>query len=189
MTQGRAAIASWDLLALLPALAVPYPHVLALDPPPVDGALDFVGALPGTGMAHCAWGPGEEEVARATIAARLDVRAMVSRVYRALREAAPALRAELEPLLDAVCARADSALALRVLLELSLVEIEQDTVRVLDAGPTQLERSAAYRAHVARLQDAAAALGMAAGEANLYSDGYANAQAGTADRLGRPKAA
>src|SRR5215208_2596281 len=34
LARGRAVIASWDLLGLLPALAEPYKHVFALDPPP-----------------------------------------------------------------------------------------------------------------------------------------------------------
>jgi hypothetical protein len=66
---------------------------------------------------------------------------------------------ELEPLLDAVAPRAQAALALRVLLELSLAQMEQGTLRLADARPTQLEQSGAYRAHVASLDAAAAALG------------------------------
>jgi single-stranded-DNA-specific exonuclease len=158
LAHGRAAIASWDLLALLPALAEPYPHVFALDPPPAGDAVAHVGGLPGSGFAHCGWGPGEEAVARATITARLDVRTTVIRVYRALREAGPAATVALDSLLDPIASRADAALALRVLLELSLVQIEDGTVLLLDAQPTQLERSPGYRAHVAALQEAAARL-------------------------------
>ncbi len=158
LARGRAAIASWDLLALLPALAEPYPHVFALDPPPVEDGPAFVTALPGAGLAHCAWGRAEEAVARSTIAARLDVRTTVIRVYRVLREAGPVAADALDPLLDPVASRAGAALALRVLLELSLAQIEDGTVRLVDAQPTQLERSAAYRTHVASLEAAAAVL-------------------------------
>ena len=90
----------WDLLALLPSLATPYAHVFALDPPPVADPVAFAAGLPGAGLAHCGWGPGEEAVARASIEARRDVRASVAAVYRALREAAPAALDELEPVLD-----------------------------------------------------------------------------------------
>ncbi|MFL5970694.1 MAG: single-stranded-DNA-specific exonuclease RecJ [Gaiellaceae bacterium] len=159
LARGRAVLASWDLLSLLPAVAAPYAHVFALDPPPAEDGLAFVGALPGAGLAHCGWGPGEEAVARAAIESRRDLRGTVAAVYRALREAAPAEVEDLEPLLDPVAPRTESALALRVLLELSLAQMEQGTLRLADARPTQLEHSAAYRAHVTSLDAAAAALG------------------------------
>lgn len=163
LVRGRAAIASWDVLALLPSLATPYAHVFALDPPPVADPVAFVAALPGSGLAHCGWGPGEGAVARASIEARRDVRGSVAAVYRALRDAAPAALDELEPVLDPVASRTECALALCVLLELALVHLEQGTVRVADAQPTELERSPAYRAHVARLEVAAGVLGPPAG--------------------------
>ena len=148
LTRGRAALVSWDLLALLPWLAAPYPHLFALDPPPVADGVAFVTAVPGGGFAHCGWGPGEEAVARAAIEVRRDVRGTVARVYRALREAGPAHLRELEPCLDGIASRVDCACAVRVLHELSLVAIEQGLLRVVDAEPTRLERSAAYRARV-----------------------------------------
>ena len=159
LARGRAAIASWDLLELLPALAAPYPHVFALDPPPTPEAVGFAASLPGAGFAHCGWGPGEEAVARTAIAARLDPRESVTRVYRTLREAGMTPLGELDPLLDPIATRADCAFALRVLVDLSLVQIEQGMVRLLESRPTQLEASPAYRDHVARLRAAAAALG------------------------------
>ena len=134
---------------MLPAVAAPYTHVFALDPPPAGDGVAFAGGLPGAGFAHCGWGPGEEAVARASVDSRRDLRGTVAAVYRAVREAAPAPVEELEPVLDAVAPRAQAALALRVLLELSLAHIEQGTLRLADARPTQLEQSAAYRAHLA----------------------------------------
>jgi single-stranded-DNA-specific exonuclease len=160
LARGRAVIASWNLLTLLPAVAAPYTHVFALDPPPAEDGVAFVGGLPGAGFAHCGWGPGEEAVARAGLAARRDLRSAVAVVYRTLREAAPASVEELEPLLDPAAPRAESALALRVLLELSLVEMEQGVLRVGDARPTQLDRSPAYRAQLASIDAAATALGV-----------------------------
>jgi hypothetical protein len=65
--------------------------------------------------------------------------------------------------LDPVAPRAECALALSVLLELALVHMEQGIVRVADAQPTELERSPAYRAQVARLEAAAGVLGSPAG--------------------------
>jgi single-stranded-DNA-specific exonuclease len=162
LARGPAALVSWSLLALLPALARPYQHVFALEPPPADDALGFLATLPGGGLAHCGWGPGEEAVARASTEARRDVRGRVAAVYRVLRERAPATFDELEPALAPIATRADSALALRVLLELSLVQIGEGLVRVTDAQPTQLERSRAYREEVAALEAAAARAGSAA---------------------------
>jgi single-stranded-DNA-specific exonuclease len=159
LARGRAVIASWDLLSLLPSLAAPYTHVFALDPPPAEDGLAFVSALPGGGLAHCGWGAGEEAVARAAIAARRDLRSTVAVVYRALRDVAPAPVEEVEPILEAVAPRAESALALRILLELSLIEMEQGLLRVADARPTELEHSPAYRTQLASLDVAAAALG------------------------------
>ena len=125
--------------------------------PPSPSGLRRV--CPAPGFAHCGWGPGEEAVARTAIEARLDPRAGVARVYRALREPAMTALGDLDALLDPIASRADSAFALRVLLDLSLVQIEQGTVRLLESRPTQLEASPAYREHVARLQAATAALG------------------------------
>ena len=158
LARGRASIASWDLLALIPALAKPYPHVFALDPPPVEDAVALVSALPGPGFAHCGWGPAEEAIARTVIESRRDVRSMITRVYRVLREAEPVDRNEVEALLASIAARADCAFALRVLIELALIQIEEGTVRLLEMQPTRLENSAAYRAHVTWLDAAAAAL-------------------------------
>ena len=151
LVRGRAALASWDLMALLPWLAAPYAHVFALDPPPGEDPVAFVTALPGRGLAHCGWGPAEETVAATALEARRDVRATVAGVYRALREKGAAPLGELEPVVEPVASRADCASAIRVLLELSLVRIEQGVLRVVDAQPTQLDRSAAYRAWVAWL--------------------------------------
>ena len=159
LVRGRAVIASWDLLGLLPAVAEPYTHVFALDPPPAEDGFAFVSALPGAGLAHCGWGAAEEAVARSAIAARRDLRATVAVVYRALRESAPAAVEELEPVLDELAPRAMSALALRILLEVALIEMEPGLLRVADARPTELENSIAYRTQLASLDAAAAALG------------------------------
>ena len=158
LARGRAAIASWDLLATLPAIAEPYPHVFALDPPAVDDPAAFVAGLPGAGLGHLGWGPAEEAIARATLDARRDVRGIVTRVYRTVRETGPITTTALEPLVATIASHSDCALALRVLLELDLVEVEDGTVRLLGARPTELEWSAAYRAHVAALEEAAARL-------------------------------
>jgi hypothetical protein len=145
LARGRAALASWDLLAIRPVLAEPFPHVFALEPAPIGDPA----ALPGDGFVHLGWGPAEEAVARAATAARRDVRGTVTQVYRALRAEAPSPLAELEAVLDAIAPRADCALALRILTELSLVRIDGQVVHVPDARPTKLEHSEAYRTRTA----------------------------------------
>ena len=157
LARGRAALASWDLLGLLPAVAEPYAHVFALDPPPVADGTRFLSALPGRGLAHSGWGPPEEAIAATALRGRLELRATVAYVYRVLRDAAPIGVDAFDGLVEG-CSRWDSAVAVRALAELSLVELEGDVVRVLGARPTQLERSAAYRAHLALLEAASACL-------------------------------
>jgi hypothetical protein len=132
--------------------------VFALDPPPV-AAGEFLAGLPGDGLAHLGWGPAEEEVARAALAARQDVRATVKAVYRALRDACPATPAALEQGFARIGQRADCALAVRALAELGLAGVDGDVVRLLDPRPTQLDDSAAYRAQVAWIQAAGGVLG------------------------------
>ena len=149
LARGRAAIASWDLLAVDPDVVGSYPHVFALDPPPVPDPVARVAGLAGDGLAHVGWGAPEEAVAEAAIESRRDVRATVTRVYRALREVAPATGARLADALDPIASRTQCALALQVLVELALVEIDGGTVRLLDARPTRLEESPAYRAQAA----------------------------------------
>ena len=115
LARGRAAIASWDLLALLPGVASPYTHVFALDPPPVDDGVAFTAALPGPGLAHCGWGAAEHGIAAATARARLDLRAAVAHVYRLLRDSAPLSVEALDGLLGKGESRSDHAVALRAL--------------------------------------------------------------------------
>jgi single-stranded-DNA-specific exonuclease len=146
LARGRAAIASWDLLALDPGIAAPYSHVFALDPPPAPDPAARVAELAGEGLAHLGWGPPEEAVASAALESRRDVRAMVTRVYRALREVAPATGAALSDALDPIASRTQCSLALQVLLELALIEMNRGEIRLLEARPTRLEESPAYRA-------------------------------------------
>ena len=157
LARGRAALASWDLLALRPELAAPFQHVFALEPPPVP-ARALLAGLPGAGMAHMGWGPAEQAVARAAVAARQDVRATVTAVYRSLREAGAAAPDALEASFQAIAPRADCALALRVLAEVELAGVDGRGARLLEARAARLEDSPAYSAQVAWVQAAAAQL-------------------------------
>jgi single-stranded-DNA-specific exonuclease len=163
LARGRAALVSWDLLAVRGDLAAGYAHVFALDPPPVadaEGVLAGLPGLPGEGFAHLGWGAPEAAFALAALEARRDVRGLVARVYRALRDAGGAADCDqLDPVLGPVASPTDCGVGVRVLVELELARVERGYVRLLEARPTELEGSAAYRAHAAWLAAGAAYLG------------------------------
>jgi single-stranded-DNA-specific exonuclease len=122
---GTLALASWDAFASDPSLAAPYPHVVAMDPPPIKAgemllacapiatgsaaAGSAAGAGPASaagsgragsthrsGLAHLGWGAPEAEFALAVASASYDLRPTVTAFYRALREAGTLQRAQLE---------------------------------------------------------------------------------------------
>jgi hypothetical protein len=127
--------------------------VFALDPPPGEVAVG------GEGLLHLGWGEPEQRFALAAAQSRLDLRATVARVYRALREAGAVECASLDALLGGVGVPADCGVGVRALIEVGLVELDGSVLRVADAPRTDLTRSAAYRAHASRLEAALAALG------------------------------
>ena len=150
LVRGRAVLVSWELLASWPELAVDFDHVFALDPPPVAEPQGFLAGLAGEGCAHLGWGAPERAFALAAAQTRADVRALVARVYRAVRDG------------DAMpfgLAGADCGIGVRVLAELGLVTVDGAEIRVVDTAPTQLERSAAFRAHAAWTAAAVSVLG------------------------------
>ena len=156
------AVCSWDALERDPAIAEPYTHVAALDPPATEELDELLATAPapvGGGFSHRAWGAAESEFALAVARAGLDLRPQLIGLYRALRDRAAA-GADLEALLrgEGVHPRSPEVAArmVRVLAELGLIAYEHDgaghpAARVLDAPRTELERSAAYRAYMARL--------------------------------------
>ncbi|MEA2481126.1 MAG: single-stranded-DNA-specific exonuclease [Thermoleophilaceae bacterium] len=152
---------SWDALAAEPSIASDFVHLVALDPPLAAAGEDLLAAAPGDGFAHLAWGAAESEFALAVARAGLDLRPALVVLYRALRDR-PAAGADLEEVLRGDDGRRTPQVAarlVRVLSELGLVAYERDgagrpACRVLDAPRTALERSAAYRAYMARLAEA-----------------------------------
>jgi single-stranded-DNA-specific exonuclease len=153
---GGFALCSWEALEREPALATPFAHVVALDPP--LGVRPE--ALPGTGLVHLAWGEPETRFALAVAERDLDLRAPLAALYRELRDGggtdgrglATALRGPGPvPRPAAIAGR-----MLRVLTELGLVDVDANafTARLRSATPTQLERSATFRAAAARLAEA-----------------------------------
>jgi len=162
---GRAALGSWDDLLADPALAGPFRHLVALDPPLDPAAVDALASSPAPeyGLLHLAWGPAEIDFALAVARSDLDLRPSVTVVYRALREVGEGSVAQV---LDACDPRPRSpraaARALRILTELGLAAVERSDAsvvcRFLQAAQTQLESSPTYRACQARLQAAEAHL-------------------------------
>lgn len=159
-------LASWDLLAVRPQVAEPYRHVFGLDPPPVADAHALAQGLPGTGLVHLGWGPAEQEFAVTALQARNDLRAPVAHAYRALRNLGQVDGDALSQLFGARTPATECAAVVRILLELGFAELEpagNPILRLRSSERTQLERSAAYRAHMAWLEAATAHLGGSSG--------------------------
>ncbi|MEA2309759.1 MAG: single-stranded-DNA-specific exonuclease, partial [Thermoleophilaceae bacterium] len=162
------ALVGWDDLVERPDLARPYRHLVALDPPLDEEAVQVVAGGAATaggqaGVLHLGWGEAEVAFTLAFARAELDLRPLVTTLYRALRHRPGEA---LEPLLTATGAgpRA-SARAVRVLAELGLATVERShgavVCRLTTAERTRLELSATYTSCQARLQRAEAVLGVA----------------------------
>lgn len=162
------AIASWDELAADMALAEPFVHLIALDPPPLRAGVELLQAAPcdrGQGFCHLAWGPAETEFALAAYSAKLELRSALSDFYRALRGAqtltGPELRTALMGPGRFDRSPIDAARVLRVLQELGLCLYSHESATrpatcevAADEIKTTLERSAGYRAYQSLLADA-----------------------------------
>jgi len=159
---GGFAMTTWAALEADPALASPFAHVVAVDPPPHAHLAALAERLPGTGWTHLAWGAPEQDLACRVLAWELDLRAPLEEVYRALR-AAPAVPVEGEALAailrGAGAQPRSGAVAgrlLRVLAELDLIALDAEALAVTvppPGGRTELERSPAFRAYARRLAD------------------------------------
>jgi single-stranded-DNA-specific exonuclease len=141
---GGFALVSWPALIADPALAAPYAHVVALDPPPWQ-----------SGVAHAtvlAWGAPELDFAGKIHEREYRLRDPLTSLYRTLRDAGGAQGERLSTLLRGEGPARSAALAgrlLRVLCELELVVVDEHggAVTVPPAQRTELERSPAYRAY------------------------------------------
>jgi single-stranded-DNA-specific exonuclease len=147
---GGFALVSWAALEADPALARPYAHVVALDPPPWQAALAHATVL--------AWGGPELHFARQIHEREYRLRDPLAALYRALRDAGAAQDGRLVALLQGEDGPRSAPLAgrlLRVLHELELVEldVERRALRVPPARRTELERSTAFCAYERRLHE------------------------------------
>lgn len=141
---GGFALVSWPALIADPALAAPYAHVVALDPPPWQAALAHATVL--------AWGAPELDFAMKIHEREYRLRDPLTSLYRALRDSGGAQGERLSTLLRGEAPARSAALAgrlLRVLSELELVVVDEHggAVTVPSAQRTELERSPAYRAY------------------------------------------
>ncbi|MGI9082480.1 MAG: single-stranded-DNA-specific exonuclease RecJ [Thermoleophilaceae bacterium] len=160
VSPGGLAAMAWEALAAQPALAEPYTHLLALDPPPVEAGVELAARASGTGMLHLAWGKPERAFTLSHWRAQLDLRPALAELWRALDGG----RLEGESL-DRVLRGAGSyprrgavgGRLLRVLHELGLLEYRAPepgspaSCRARSGARTDLDRSQANRAYAARL--------------------------------------
>jgi single-stranded-DNA-specific exonuclease len=151
---GGFALVSWAALCDEPQLAVPYVHVVALDPPTCE-------AHPaGEGWTHMAWGTPELDFALRIHEWDFALRDPLTAVYRALKAANGASGEVTEQLLRGEGPQPRSAALagrlVRVLTELGLASFDragQGLKPAENPQRTQLERSAAYTAYQRRLED------------------------------------
>src|SRR5205085_8820734 len=83
------AVAAWSELEVEPALAEPYDHVVAFDPPAWPAGETLIANAPGHGFAHLAWGQGEVEFALSVAERSLDMRVELVALYKEMRGAGP----------------------------------------------------------------------------------------------------
>ena len=157
---GGFALASWTALERVPALAAPFRHIVALDPPAHLPAARLERALPGEGTLVLAWGPPEAAFALAAAERDLDLRAPLAALYRGLRDGGgpdggrgPGLEAVLRGPGPGSRSPVGAARLLAVLVELGLAELERTApaVRLLPATRRELADSTTFRAAAERL--------------------------------------
>ncbi|MBX5441247.1 MAG: single-stranded-DNA-specific exonuclease RecJ, partial [Solirubrobacteraceae bacterium] len=147
---GGFALCSWTALERDPALAAPYAHVVAIDPPSRRAAVAQVTVM--------AWGTPELHFARQIHEREHRLREPLVALYRALRDAGGARGDRLVALLrgdDPTRPAPVAGRLLRVLAELDLVRVDPaaGAVDVPPAQRTELERSPTYRAAQQRLEE------------------------------------
>jgi single-stranded-DNA-specific exonuclease len=162
------AVATWPELEADPALAEPYDHVVALDPPAWPAGETLIANAPGHGFAHLAWGQAEVEFALSVAERSLDMRGELVALYKELRSGPAELGGEgLEAILRGPAPHRrtpeHAARLVSVLSEVGLVAVEPGPeLRMLAAHRTELERSPTYMSALERYAMARAYLERAA---------------------------
>jgi single-stranded-DNA-specific exonuclease len=159
LVAGGLALADWAALARDPALVAGFDHVVLVDPPPF--AWLEAAAAEGAGYVHIAW-DAEPEFALRVHESEWELRPALAGIYRRLRAAEPLPTGEpLAALLAGGGSHPGSAeqvgRCLRVLEELEVVAWAPDggeqAIGVVSSERTQLDRSGAYVAYTARLEE------------------------------------
>jgi hypothetical protein len=164
-------LADWTSLALRSQSPLAFRHVVLVDPPPSEPleSLASASADPASiggrsrSYMHLAWGPAEGDFAERLLGWEWDIRLAIGEIWRGLATiGGEAEGMELRSLLSGELAYARTpelaARCVRVLGELGLSEWLPNggapMLRVLSSERTDLERSRAYGACVARHQEA-----------------------------------
>jgi hypothetical protein len=154
-------LVDWTVVARRPEAPREFRHVVLIDPAPSE-ALESV-ARADAGFLHLAYGPAEVQLAERLLAREWDLRAAIAEIWRALAEAGgqaegAEVRSALEGTSDYPRTPETGARCVRVLCELGLCEWLPDrasgALRVLSSERTDLGRSRAYGACIARHQEA-----------------------------------
>jgi single-stranded-DNA-specific exonuclease len=165
---GALAIAGWDEFAADPAVARAFPHVVAMDPPPIRAGLALLECAPGAGFAHLAWGAPEIDFALHVARASFGLRPAVAEFYRRLRERQVLAGGELHAALAGAGrhprAPAVAARIIRILDEIGLAEFtragDTPSARLVEVeGRRDLEKSQTFKACAALLAEAESFLG------------------------------
>jgi hypothetical protein len=166
-------LVDWTVVAQRPEALQSFRHVVVIDPAPsevleglawADAESTFSAATnTAAGYLHLAWGPAELQLTERLLAREWELRAAIGEIWRSLAEAGgeaegAALRSALEGASDYPRTPEIAARCVRVLCELELCEWPPDrgaaALRVLSSERTDLGRSRAYGACLARHQEA-----------------------------------
>jgi single-stranded-DNA-specific exonuclease len=154
---GGFALISYHALGLDPSIAEGFGQLVALDPPATPTSAALLDA--GPGFTRLAWGEPELRFAQQMHELEYGLRASLAALYRSLRLPGKVTGEELEHLLrgDRPHGRPArlAARLIQVLAELGLVSLDRNlpALAIAGDGPTELERSSAYRVYAQRYED------------------------------------
>jgi hypothetical protein len=160
---GCLALSDFPALALAPEVTHRFDHVVLVDPPPSPhrAALAARGPTGRPSYLHSAWGEQERGFALRVLDHELGMGRPLRDMFRSLHGAESAEGSELKEALagDGDHSRGPelAARCVRVLDELELIvwdrRSRERSLRVVSSGHTNLQRSAAFRAYSARLEE------------------------------------
>ena len=154
-------LADWGSLARRPDSVARFAHIVLVDPPPFEQIDELARVAPG--YLHLAWGQPEADLAERCLALEWEPRGAVEQVWRLLAKAGgeaggEQLRSLLAGPSEFTRTPEVAGRSVAVLSELGLCEWRPDgdapSLRVLSSERTELERSRAYGACVARHEEA-----------------------------------